>query len=187
VNCLIDCGTHYFQGLNKLNSIYHFDDNWIIYSFEANPQTFAESLKYKPQLNNLFHINKAVSTKNGISTINCDINCGQGSNILENPPRKDILYGNSFSYSSSSIETIDLCNFIDQIDADRLILKLDIEGEEFNILPKIIETNVYKKINILYIEFHERFFIDKIDKMIEQKNYYINFLQKKDIKTILWN
>lgn len=187
MNCLIDCGTHYFQGLNKLNSIYHFNDNWTIYSFEANPQTFEESLKYKPQFNNLFHINKAVSTKNGIVTINCDTNCGQGSNILDSPPTKDILYGNNFTYYSTKIESIDLCNFIGHINADQLILKLDIEGEEFNILSKIIETNAYKKISVLYIEFHERFFPDKIDKMIEQKNYYVNFLQNKGVNIIFWD
>lgn len=187
MNYLLDCGSHYFQGLNKLNNIYHFDNNWTIYSFEANTQTFLESIKYKPHFTNLFHINKAISTHNGSTIVNCDINFGQGSNILSNPPSQDIVYGNFFQYTTQNIATVDLCDLIENIKCDKLIIKLDIEGEEFNVLPKIIDNNIYKKINTLYVEFHERFFIENIEEYIQKKNFYIEFFLSNNIDIVLWD
>lgn len=188
MNYCLDCGTHFFQGLNKLNDIYHFDENWTIYSFEANPETFLKSIKYKPNLYNLFHFNKAVSIADGWTTMHCDKDCGQGSNILPNPPHRDIVYGNAFNYTSSSVETIDLCYLIQNLDSDRLIIKLDIEGEEFNILPRIIQNkNIYTKINSLYIEFHERFFLEQVETYIDKKNTYTKFFNDNNINIIVWD
>ena len=102
----IDCGTHFFQGLKKFDEMYNFDSSWVIYSFEVNPITYELSRRDIPKqfkALNLIHENKAVSTENGVVTVNCEfsdqIGIGEGSNILKNPPDKDTLYGMSFLWS----------------------------------------------------------------------------------------
>lgn len=188
MNYLIDCGTHFFEGLKKLNDIYNFDDNWTIYSFEPNPNTFTKSQNYKPVLNNLTHINAAVSTTDGLTTIYCEASqdgCGEGSNILAEPPEKDIQYGHIFNYSIVETKTYDLCSFISKLpDIETMVIKMDIEGEEFNILPQILKNNI--KINTMYIEFHERFFKD-YEYYKNLKTFYINELKNNGIQVIVWN
>jgi FkbM family methyltransferase len=184
---LIDCGTHFFEGLKKLNDIYSFDDTWTIYSFEANPITFSKSHSYKPIYNNLIHINAAVSIKDGYKIINCECSedgCGEGSNILEFPPQKDTLYGHIFKYNKLETRTYDLSSFILNLsDIDFLVLKMDIEGEEYSILPQLLNSNI--KINDIYIEFHERFFKD-IEYYNNLNSSLISQLKNNGTKVIVW-
>jgi FkbM family methyltransferase len=185
---LIDCGTHFFEGLKQLNNIYQFDDTWTIYSFEPNPITFNESHKYKPNYFNLIHINAAVSTKDGYKIINCEHNenfCGEGSNILEFPPQTDTLYGHTFQYHKLQTKTYDLCSFIINLpDIDFLVIKMDIEGEEYSILPRLLNSSI--KINDIYIEFHERFFEDT--KHYSNLNAsFISQLHNNNTNVIVWD
>jgi FkbM family methyltransferase len=193
---IIDCGTHFFQGLNQLNDIYDFysRNDWMVYCFEPNPITFNKSIKYKPDSKNIIHYNAAVSTYNGYTNINCDFSqniyengCGQGSNILVNPPKKDIVYDYIFNFVSYATKVIDLSEFINSLDnIEQLIVKMDVEGEEYNIIPELIKSNTFTKISALYIEFHERFFVNNIDDYIRMKLEYISFLKDNNCKVILW-
>ena len=191
MNYLIDGGTHLFQGIKKLNEIYKFDNSWEIYSFEPNPITFELSEQHKPNLNtNIIHINGALSTFDGQTIIHCertDNYTGQGSNILKNPPTKDNNY--QLHYSHYNIKTYNICNLINNLNnIDKLIIKLDIEGEEFNILPLIIDGCIHKhRINTMYIEFHERFFLEEITKYTNNKLLYIDALKKQNIDVFLWD
>lgn len=190
----IDCGTHFFQGLQKFDKMYKFDSSWEIYSFEANPITFQLSQSRIPEkfkTLKLIHENKAVSNENGVVTVNCDfsdkIGVGEGSNILENPPNKDLLYGICFSWSQKAITSFDFSEFILQLtDPEYIAIKLDIEGAEFSVLSKIIKDEAYKRIDKIYIEFHERFFGSEIEKYIDLKNYFIKFLNEKGCDAGLW-
>jgi FkbM family methyltransferase len=185
---LIDCGTHFFEGLKKLSNIYKFDDTWMIYSFEANPITFNASHKYKPSYINLIHINAAVSTQDGYKTINCEGSqngCGEGSNILEFPPQSDTLYGHSFQYQKLQTPTYDLCSFILNLsNIDFLVIKMDIEGEEYSILPQILNSNI--KIDDIYIEFHERFFEDT-QYYASLNSSFISQLHNNNTNVIVWH
>jgi FkbM family methyltransferase len=188
----IDCGTHLFQGLQMFDKIYNFDNNWTIYSFEANPITFQESIKYKPnKFKNLIHENKAVSTQNSRIKINCDIRndngMGQGSNILKNPPNMDITYGGIFSYVEKEVDSFDFIEFIKTLkNIELLIVKFGIEGEEFNILEKLISSDSYKIVNKYYIEFHERFFINQLSEYQELKNKYIKYIKENGCQLEEW-
>lgn len=188
MNYFIDCGTHFFEGLKKLNNIYLFDENWIIYCFEPNPITFQKSLEYKPDFVKLQHIKAAVSDHDGNSIINCDHlqdNCGEGSNILPTPPKIDIQYNHIFSYIQYSTITYDLASFIEnQITSyDRLVIKLDIEGSEYQVLPKLIQNNI--RISDIYIEFHDRFFENR-SYYIDLNKRYVSQLEKMGTKVVIW-
>lgn len=184
---LIDCGSHFFEGLKKLNSIYSFDSSWFIYSFEANPNTFKQSLIHKPNFQNFKHINAAISNYNGTTTIHCEASqngCGEGSNILIDPPAKDIQYHHSFSYTSYPVIMYDISSWIDQLeDVDFLVIKMDIEGSEYDVLPRLLDIKT--KINVLYIEFHHRFFKDTL-LYSKLNNAYVSRLEQQGIKVIIW-
>lgn len=193
MNYFIDCGTHYFQGLKSFNEIYNFDENWKIFSFEANPLIYNKSKEYYPQLQNLYHINKAVWINEDGIEINIDHQepLTQGSNILKNPPTKDILWGTVYNWSSQiKVETINFSNFLKQIKNEDpkcdIVIKMDIEGAEFEVLKQIIEDESYKFINSIFIEFHERFFIESVKEYEEKKNKIITFLKDKNINVYEW-
>lgn len=186
---LIDCGSHFFDGLKKLQHIYLFDNNWTIYSFEANPITYTKSQIYKPKINNLIHIHGAVSDYDGDTIVHCDHYqdwCGQGSNILKEPPKKDIIYSHNFIYNDYNVKTYNLPIFLEKLtDIELLVIKMDIEGEEYNILPKLIQNQTIK-IDTIYIEFHERFFSDT-QHYTDLKLSYIAALKNSGVNVVLWD
>jgi|694.fasta_scaffold79802_8 FkbM family methyltransferase len=191
MNYLLDCGTHFFQGLNKLNDIYRFDHTWQIYCFEANPITFIKSKKYYPSFPNIIHENLAVSINENECIVNCDINnndeCGQGSNILTSPPNKDIVYNHLFNFMPYKVKKFDICKFLQQLNnIEQLIIKIDIEGEEFNVVPHILKHFNCSLINTIYIEFHERFFIEEIETYQKLKIKYKESLSKLGCRVIEW-
>lgn len=191
----IDCGSHFFQGLKEFNRKYRFDKSWTIYSFEANPRTYAKSKTFINEgLENLniIHQNLAVSTSDGEIVVNCDVNndggTGAGSNILTVPPVADIVHKHVFTWDKERVKKINLSNFlIDLEDVERLIVKLDIEGSEFDVLNQIINDCSYIKVEKFYIEFHERFFIEEIESYTEIKNKIINFFVDKKINIDTWS
>lgn len=53
------------------------------------------------------------------------------------------------------VESIDFIKFLDQFnDEDEIILKIDIEGEEYNILPSLLESPKIKLIKRIFCEWH---------------------------------
>ncbi|MBD5165593.1 FkbM family methyltransferase [Helicobacter sp.] len=67
-----------------------------------------------------------------------------------------------------AVEVLDLTEILWEIlkSNQRIYLvKLDVEGAEFEILDKIIEQGLWKRIDYIVCEAHERFFIDGVEKM----------------------
>ena len=57
------------------------------------------------------------------------------------------------------VKCINFSEFLKKFnDDDYIILKLDVEGAEYDILDQLIETKLITKINELYVEFHDGFF-----------------------------
>jgi len=190
----IDCGTHLFQGLKQFNQKYQFDDSWKIYTFEANPRTFEKSKNF---LNDglekldITHQNLAVSDHDGEIVVNCDSNndggTGQGSNILLTPPEKDIVHIHTFTWEKEKTNCFDLSAFIKQLpDIEKLVIKMDIEGSEFDVLKKIIADNTYEEIDEMYVEFHERFFLNNLKEYADLKQELINFFLNNEVRMVEW-
>ena len=58
-----------------------------------------------------------------------------------------------------NVKCIDFAKFLNSFsDNDYIVLKLDIEGAEYDVLNHLIKTNTITKINELYVEFHDIFF-----------------------------
>lgn len=183
----IDCGTHLFQGLKQFNEKFLFDNKWEIFSFEANPYVYSMSINEKPNFENLYHLNKAVSTENSFIEVNIDKNniISQGTNILKNPPQVDGVVTFDW-FKKIKVECIDLCDFINQRSFDYCVVKLDVEGAEFDILEKLISTDVISKIDELYVEFHERFFTNELEKFTEKRKILSEICTQKTKKFDVW-
>jgi len=190
----IDCGTHFFEGYRQFEDKFKIDETWTVYSFEANPRTYKLSKNNIPQIfntSNFQHLNLAVSNIDGEININCDMQneegTGDGSNILETPPSYDPEAQRHIRWETEKVNCFDLSKFILNLqDIETLIIKLDIEGAEFEVLEKIIKDKSYEKITELYVEFHERFFTGKIEQYRQIKNEYIHFFNNNNVKTTTW-
>ena len=55
------------------------------------------------------------------------------------------------------VECIDFIDYLRNVDKKVALLKMDIEGAEVEILEKIIDEGLHKKIGRIYVETHERF------------------------------
>jgi FkbM family methyltransferase len=194
----IDCGTHLFQGFCDFVEKYNIDKTWECYSFEANPNTFEMSQEnYITLINdwnlNLKHYNKAVSHKDTKIKVNCSKDSlgyvSQGSNTLTNPPNYDKQWKNSFEYSSEEVyvDAIDFSKFLKEVCSpnDFVLVKMDIEGSEFDVIESLIQTETYKLIDKFYCEFHERFFEPQKDYE-EKKEYFKKFFLENNIEIKEW-
>ena len=58
-----------------------------------------------------------------------------------------------------NVKCIDFAKFLNAFsDDDYIVVKLDIEGAEYDVLNHLMNTNTITKINELYVEFHDHFF-----------------------------
>ena len=118
-------------------------EEWEIYCFECDKSKICE--KYK-KYSNIKVYNKAVYNHDGFVNIS-----GLGS--MGTVVSEDGKNGNKKS-NTSKIECIDFMKFIKENFSkdDFILVKCDIEGSEFAIIPDIIENSEY--IKELFIEFH---------------------------------
>lgn len=101
---------------------------------------------------------------------------GGASNIMGNDWNKPHYIEDSLISNFGLVECIDFSEFIDNLDAKNIICKMDIEGAEYKVLDKLIETNVIDKISEFYIEWHNRLLHSNNDT-----NSYIQEINKRNI------
>lgn len=167
----IDCGTNLGQGLNYFNEKYNLFNNseWNIYTFEPNPYILLNEMFQN--VNNLNKINKAV----WINDNNLQFICkgkkdesmrkkygeerfqGGGSQLGETQKNYNIPYHVETDYIT--VEAINFSSFLkDNVNKYKeIIVKMDVEGAEFQIIDHLIENDTLKLIDELYIETHGRY------------------------------
>ncbi len=78
-----------------------------------------------------------------------EVKWSTGSSLLD-------FKGNVQKDNFIEIDTIDLVKFIQDLKSNIKLLKLDVEGVECPIVKKIINTGLYKKIEYIFVETHEK-------------------------------
>jgi hypothetical protein len=99
------------------------------------------------------------------------------------------LQDNPITYDSEK-EIVKILNFSNLIQTfsninDFIVVKLDIEGSEFDVLDELIITGFIKYINELYIEFHPHFFND-VDLYQNKIENYKKIFSDNKIKFVEW-
>lgn len=193
MNIFIDCGTHNFEGFRQLADSYGIDRTWSCFSFEADPNQFKLFASTYQQLLdegfNLQFYNKAVSSSNGYLKINSCVDYSVGSNVLESRPEWDKDWDHGFSYreETAMVESIDFSEFLRSVatDNDFVLVKMNIEGSEFDVIRSLIDTGAYSLITKFYCEFHERFFED-YDNRRNMRREFESFFENAGIPIIEW-
>ena len=154
-DCIVDCGAHI--GMFTLLSTGTFP-KVPIYIFEPNPKNIFYLKKQisSNQLENIIVEEAAVSTYDGSSTFE-DGEVSFGGH----------LSSNSLSSSSYVVPVINLINYIKKLNPQKLILKIDVEGEEELLIPLLLE---HLPLNcFLFFEYH--FGMDSFNKLKEKLEF----------------
>ena len=189
-NILLDLGCHKFEGLTKLLVDKIIDDSFHVYCYEANPN-ISVNTKHNFNFKTLELFNEAVSDFDGEIFFNLDeTNISQGCNILENPPCEDILWKTKYKWKNIKIPCVSADTVLSRCDIssdDRVYIKCDIEGAEFDVLPMILKSPHIFNIHRLFVEWHDRFWYpDHLEKQ-NQKQQIINMFNMIHVKVEDWD
>lgn len=143
----IDCGAHVGDSIETFMENWKDWSEYKIYSFEPNPKNFV-ILKEYSRFENITVQDAAVWIHDG--KVNFYIGESDGSSVV-----KEKVTG-KLSNKPTPVKSIDLSKWISKnfTKDDFIILKLDIEGGEYELIPHLIKNKTFEYIDELYIEFH---------------------------------
>lgn len=180
----IDCGTNFKQGLNEISSlhsdiekIYSFEANRYVYDLldKNDGNTYFNVAVSDKTGFSTFHAERCIGMLQGNVLAGNDRFIGGGSRL------QDPKFGISPSFDKNIVQAIgggkktnDIDEFIDNMydkiivptirlvdfinflnpEDKSIILKLDVEGAEYSILKDMKESNIFNKIKILHVEWH---------------------------------
>ena len=146
----IDCGAN----VGKV-SAHWAKSGATVYAFEPNPHAFKilqERLASRP---NAHCFQQAVLDRNDrvklyyhVGSDKDEVRWSSGSSMLG---FKENVLQDKFA----EVDAIDLTEFIRALDANVKVLKLDVEGVEYAILRKLIESGLHTRIEHIFVETHE--------------------------------
>ncbi|MQU72331.1 FkbM family methyltransferase [Sinorhizobium meliloti] len=149
-------------GANVGDTIAHFAEwhpSHLIWGFEANPQ-IVRSLRKRFKGNpNVKIVHRAVWVSEGTITLflghPLSSTVMEGKVAMPQAPEFEIHYDQSVEVTSIDFANWLLKNFTLQ---DDVTIKMDIEGAEYPILRRMIETKAIKLVDLLICEFHHNRF-----------------------------
>lgn len=145
----IDCGGH--DGCSVIKFLLEESPQAECISFEPNP-IFSSYYRFLPTK----LVQAAVGTFDGTGTLIIDPLDGDGSTLI---PEKIVDKKNFFRNADCpklTVSIVDLSQIIYQASKkyESIVLKLDIEGSEYDILEKLIKDKTISLLEKIYCEFH---------------------------------
>jgi FkbM family methyltransferase len=147
----IDCGAHV-----GLITEFFSQSNARVYAFEPNPYAFQVLQEKFRQHANVMCLQQGVLDCNATLRLYLhelaeqdQVRWAVSSSLLD-------FKGNIRKDSYVDVEVIDLCEFILSLKARIKVLKMDVEGVEGRILQKLIDTDVIRLVDHVFVETHER-------------------------------
>jgi len=160
----LDFGGNRGQGLREFAKMFNIDSSWDVKTFEPNDFcNLKEELSDFPFVK-VYH--KAVWIHDGKVQFNRTTAHRDGRSANDKN-------GNSYIDEGSSVlglnvgdvaacvqdvievECVDISRLINEYDKDDfIIVKMDVEGAEFELVRKLLKDNTIEKINEIYIEWH---------------------------------
>ena len=133
-----------------------------VHAFEPDPFAFARLSERVAGYDNVHLHNAAVGPESGT------IKLMRAANFDDNPTggsvKSTVIPGgrniNEAQCDSIDVELLSLPDFIGDLTRDGrtvVFLKMDIEGAEIEILERLLDTGLHRKIALIFVETHERF------------------------------
>ena len=137
-NLFTSLGAYMGSGVDAFFDSKRIDNSWHLLLYEPN-RDCTDTLKRKYPSAEI--VSKAVTDRDGYVTFYPD---GQHGNIINEKKQPGYL-----------VQTEDIDKIMDRFTGyEKIILRIDVEGSEYVIVPKMLEHLNIKKINELYIEWH---------------------------------
>ena len=178
-----------FSGGSQTYKMFVQDETikWEVYAFEANPEfnqvlaevtTEVEKRNYSMKM----FVETAAWTQDGIIDFYLDtVNTRKhfwGSSIDENHP--DVIQSKK---KKVTVKCVDIANILRQYNEnDLVIVKMDIEGAEYDLLLDFIKKDVYKLVDYLAIEFHRQ-----VHRFKTPEDVFIEVLKLYGTNFVKWN
>ena len=164
----LDCGAN--RGQSIIQAKKQFGDDFEIHSFEAVPILYDKLIEKWKHDSKVYLYNNAVWDKKDKVKIYLSLGWSDSSTLYLEKKDRPIT-----SNIYNEIESIDISDFIQTnfLPEDYIILKLDIEGAEYDVLLNLIQTGVLGYVDELWGEWHDHTF---------DNQYYTNILQSKIIE-----
>ncbi|WP_146590877.1 FkbM family methyltransferase [Puniceibacterium confluentis] len=127
----------------------------MVYAFEPDPWTAARLRENLADLGNVTVIEAAAGTENGSTALfrtaefNADPEMqSQSSSIVAEKRNVDTAH-------PVKVQVLDFTAFLEALDSDIAVLKMDIEGAEVALLEKLFDHPVLSRIGHVFVETHE--------------------------------
>jgi FkbM family methyltransferase len=156
-NVFLDIGGNKGQGLRKFIEMYQMDESWTIETFE--PEILCELSNSVSDLRNVKVNNAAIWTYTGKVTFSRyeknleggSVECLMSEGCCSDPISEGYRpHDNKIEVDCVGITEL-LSNYSND---DFIVMKMDVEGAEFEILRKALSDGSLSKINEIYVEFH---------------------------------
>ena len=185
---LVDCGANKGQGFGVLTKKLNIDNSWKVILFEPNIQC-VEILTNQNFGEHVTIFQKAVFDKNTklefkTSKTNNTSKCGTLHSEYYGSRSGAYIHEGGWKDSSTVVDCVDIVDIIHPLVGNEIYLKLDIEGSEYEVLERLINTSLIHHIKTLYVEFHDRYM--KEDYLVkynifQRQNDIINYIQNNSI------
>jgi FkbM family methyltransferase len=144
----IDCGGH--DGCSAVKFMLH-NPQFDSITFEPNPVMWPHYAEVPSTL-----IKKAAYTHGGSVSFKLDETDGDGSTLIDT---KKVDYWGKVANEDCpkiDVESVDIAELVREAlkTYQHIVLKLDIEGAEYDVLEKLLKENLVKHLKFIYAEFH---------------------------------
>jgi FkbM family methyltransferase len=114
-----------------------------VHAFEPNPKAFARLHARVTELPNVQAYEFGLGARDEKQTLTLQ---GPGSTV----------YGTSSTHDSAIVEIRDIAAVLDELGIGHVdLLKLNIEGGEYDVLQRLIDTGWSERISVILVQFHE--------------------------------
>lgn len=185
----LDCGSNLGQAVEHFRT-YYPTDKYDFILFEPNPHCLKVLREKYGDLDNVKIEDGAVWTEDGTMKLYGLVedergDVSDGASLLAEHNKK---FYESDEEKAITVPTIDLSAYIEKITGyDEIILKMNIEGSEYDVLEKMIEKDQVKVIDHMYIGFHSQFMTGDEKALYEERELKLKDYLNSRNKLYVWH
>jgi FkbM family methyltransferase len=187
----IDCGSNLGQGFSYFRKYYPLElHDYVL--IEPNPHCISRLAELRDKLTgNIEIVGKAASTRIGeVNFYGLTEGCrGETSELGSTLPGHNSKFYVTGENKAIKVKTFSLSDFIKsrRLEYSSIVLKLDIEGGEYEVLEDLIANRTHLCLERAYIEFHSQYMREPMRTHYrERETRIINKLKQDGVQFRLW-